>query len=182
MTNINRIALPSAAPQTDGKAFLSLAGFEDRLEGHARELRRTVGQRTGIPVSVGIAPTKLLAKVANRSAKKEAQDDALARIELTDLWGIARRLAVRLKDDGISTPLELRAADPQALRQRFGVVMQRMVLELRGISCLELLTSDRKSIVSSRSFGRLIKRAAERAGRRSGRRSPHRRRPGRAAP
>jgi DNA polymerase V len=128
LTNINRIALPSAAPQTDGKAFLSPAGFEDRLEGHARELRCTVGQWIGIPVSVGIAPTKLLAKVANRSAKKEAhadgvkllldpaaQDDALARIDLTDLWGIARRLAVRLKDDGISTPLELRAADPQAL-------------------------------------------------------------------
>jgi len=83
----------------------------------------------------------------------------LARIELTDLWGIARRMVVRLKDEGISTPLELRAADPQDMRQRFGVVMQRMVLELRGISCLptELVTPDRKSIVSSRSFGRLIK-------------------------
>jgi DNA polymerase V len=98
-----------------------------------RELRRTVGQWTGNPASVGIAPTNLLAIVTNRFAKKEAhadgvkllldpaaQADALARIELTDLWGIARRLAVRLKDDGISTPLELRAADPQALRQRFG--------------------------------------------------------------
>ena len=70
---------------------------------------------------------------------------------------------MRLKDDGIATPLQLRAADPQAMRQRFGVVMQRMVLELRGISCLpiELLTPGRKSIVSSRSFGRLITARAE---------------------
>src|SRR5476651_620828 len=54
------------------EAFLSLAGFEARLESHARELRRTVQQWTGIPVSVGIAPTKTLAKVANRLAKKDA--------------------------------------------------------------------------------------------------------------
>src|ERR1700760_2613735 len=54
------------------EAFLSLAGFEARLESHARELRRTVLQWAGIPVSVGIAPTKTLAKVANRLAKKDA--------------------------------------------------------------------------------------------------------------
>ena len=166
---------PSLEIYSIDEAFLSLAGFED-LEAHARHLRSTVIQWTGIPVSVGIAPTKLLAKVANRFAKREAhadgvkllidpaaQDDALARIELTDLWGIARRMAARLKCEGIETPLQLRAADPQDMRQRFGVVMQRMVLELRGMSCLpiELVTPDRKSIVSSRSFGRLIKTRPE---------------------
>ena len=91
------------------EAFLSLAGFEARLEAHARELRRTVQQWTGIPVSVGIAPTKTLAKVANRIAKKDAdrggvclllteqaQREALGRMELTDLWGMAGRLAQRL--------------------------------------------------------------------------------------
>ncbi len=51
------------------EAFLSLEGFGDRLEGHARQIRETVLQWTGIPVSVGIAPTKTLAKVANRTAK-----------------------------------------------------------------------------------------------------------------
>jgi DNA polymerase V len=82
------------------EAFLSLAGFETRLEAHARELRGTVLQWTGIPVSVGIAPTKTLAKVANRFAKKDAgrggvcllltepaQRELLGRMELTDLWG-----------------------------------------------------------------------------------------------
>src|SRR5277367_4108204 len=95
------------------EAFLSFAGFEPRCEAHARELRRTVQQWTGIPVSVGIAPTKTLAKVANRLAKKDvaasgvrcllderSQREALGRLELTDLWGIAGRLAERLRANG----------------------------------------------------------------------------------
>ena len=94
------------------EAFLSLGGFEARLEAHARELRRTVQQWTGIPVSVGIAPTKTLAKVANRLAKKDAAAGGvrclltkrrngrrLRRLELTDLWGIAGRMAERLLRD-----------------------------------------------------------------------------------
>src|ERR1700681_1610806 len=100
------------------EAFLGLGGFGNRLESHARELRRTVLQWTGIPVSVGIAPTKTLAKVANRRAKKDtrtggvlvladeaAVDAELAAMELTDLWGVARRLAARLTEIGITTPL-----------------------------------------------------------------------------
>ena len=86
------------------EAFLRLAGFE-RLEAHARELRATVLQWTGIPVSVGIAPTKTLAKAANRRRRRtrlrrrrllltaDAQEAALAGMELTDLWGIAERMA-----------------------------------------------------------------------------------------
>jgi DNA polymerase V len=106
------------------EAFLSLAGFEARLESHARELRGTVLQWTGIPVSVGIAPTKTLAKVANRFAKKDTerggvclllteatQRDALGRMELTDLWGVAGRLAQRLAALGIANPLALRDAE-----------------------------------------------------------------------
>jgi DNA polymerase V len=102
------------------EAFLGLQGFGARLESHARALRAAVFQWTGIPVSVGIAPTKTLAKLANHVAKKEekhggvvllldeaAQDDALACIELTDLWGIAGRLAERLKAIGINTPPDL---------------------------------------------------------------------------
>ena len=128
------------------EAFLSLAGFETRLEAHMRDLRATVMQWTGIPVSVGIAPTKILAKAANRFAKKDAstkgvlalqteaeQDAVLARMELTDLWGVAGRLSARMRALNINTPLELKHADPQFLRQRLGVVMQRTALELREI-------------------------------------------------
>jgi DNA polymerase V len=160
------------------EAFLGLAGFGDRLEAHARVLRATVLQWTGIPVSVGIAPTKTLAKAANRMAKKNpaaggvalllteaAQTAALAGMELTDLWGIARRLAARLQEVGIRSPLELRDADPRFVRERFSVVLERMVHELRGLPCLGLeeITPDRKSIMASRSFGRPVTMPAEMA-------------------
>jgi DNA polymerase V len=153
------------------EAFLDLSGFERDLHSHGHELRRTVLQWTGIPVSIGIAPTKLLAKVANRVAKKspdsggvlslmttEAQVSALASLELTDLWGVAGRLAKRLGEIGIATPLELRSADARFVRERLGVVAERLVLELQGIPCLRLeqVSPDRKSIVCSRSFGRPV--------------------------
>ena len=158
------------------EAFLSLAGFEGRLDGHARDIRETVVQWTGIPVSVGIAPTKTLAKLANRLAKKDpasggmlslatvdAQKLALAQIKLTDLWGVAGRLAARLEAIGIRTPLELRNASPRFVRERCSVVMERMVHELRGEPCLDLeeVTPDRKSIMASRSFGRSVTKLRE---------------------
>lgn len=79
----------------------------------------------------------------------EDQLAALTQLQLTDIWGIARRMAARLQADGINSPLAMRAADPQAVRERFGIVMQRLALELRGVSCmaLELLVPDRKSII-----------------------------------
>src|SRR3954462_744006 len=153
------------------EAFLGLGGFETRLECHARGLRRTVLQWTGIPVSIGIAPTKTLAKVANRRAKKDlaaggvfvlmdeaAIDAELAGMGLTDLWGVAHRLAARLMALGIATPLALKQTDPRFIRERFNVVLERLVLELRGVACiaLEEAPPDRKSIMASRSFGRTV--------------------------
>ena len=134
-------------------------------------MRQTVLQWTGIPVSVGIAPTKTLAKVANRFAKKDAHragvyvmtdereiEASLARMTLIDLWGVAGRMAAHLAELGITSPLKLRDSDPAFIRERFNVVMQRMVLELRGTSCLALEdhVPDRKSIIASRSFGRPV--------------------------
>jgi DNA polymerase V len=153
------------------EAFLNLTGFEDRLAEHVRELRETVHRWTGIPVSVGIAATKTLAKVANRRAKKDmalggvkilphdaAVDAELAGMELTDLWGVAGRLAARLRAIGITDALALKQAEPRFIRERFNVVLERMVLELRGTPCvvLEEVTPDRKSIMASRSFGRPV--------------------------
>jgi DNA polymerase V len=158
------------------EAFLGLQGFGPRLESHARALRAAVLQWTGIPVSVGIAPTKTLAKVANHAAKKDqkhggavllleeaAQDAALARIGLTDLWGVAGRLAARLAAIGITTPLDLKRGDPRLIRERLGVVTMRLALELRGVPCLDLERDvpDRKSIMASRSFGRAVTPLAE---------------------
>jgi DNA polymerase V len=153
------------------EAFLSLAGFETRLERHTRDLRATVLQWTGIPVSVGVAATKTLAKVANRFAKKSPAragifvmlepddvDTGLAGLQLRDLWGVAHRTEARLLALNIRTPLQLRDADPRHMRQHFSVVMERMILELRGTPCigLEDTTPDKKSIIASRSFGRAV--------------------------
>ena len=75
--------------------------------------------------------------------------------QITDLWGIAGRLAKRLVEVGIRTPLQLRDADPQIIRERFNVMLERMVLELRGVPCIDLerFRPDNKSIMASRSFG-----------------------------
>ncbi len=152
------------------EAFLGLDGFADP-EGHARALRASVGRRTGIPVCVGISTTKTLAKVANRTAKKDphsggvcylpdkaSQTAALAKLELGDVWGIGRRLAPRLAALGITSPLKLRDADPTRIRERFNVVLQRTVMELQGTPCLDLEqdSPDSKTICCSRSFGRAV--------------------------
>ena len=93
----------------------------------------------------------------------EAQTAALARMELTDLWGIARRMAARMMTIGITIPLALQDADPRHMREQFSVVIERLIYELRGVSCLSLeeVTPDRKSILSSRSFGRAVTSRAE---------------------
>lgn len=153
------------------ECFVDFTGFEHRLEAHARELKDEVYRLTGIPVSVGIAPTKTLAKVANKAAKKDAasggvvilmeHDDqvaALQKIEITKLWGIKDRLAARLAGIGIRTPMDLRTADARLVKERIGVVAQRTALEIRGVRAIafEEGVPDRKSIVVSRSFGRPI--------------------------
>jgi DNA polymerase V len=110
-------------------------------------------------------------KLANYIAKKDqkhggvallvdeaAQDAAPAHIDLTDLWGIAHRLAGHPQAIGIKTPLDLKRGDPWLIRERLGVVTMRLALELRGVPRLdlELQIADRKSIMASRSFGRPV--------------------------
>lgn len=154
------------------ECFLDLAGLPWDLTPYALEMARTVKRWTGIPVSVGIGPTKTLAKLANRIAKKGGSPDgpvldwsrlddscaALARVAVEDVWGIAGRWGQRLRALGIEHALALRDADPKALRREFGVVLERIVWELRGVSCLALETvpPPRQQIMVSRSFGTRI--------------------------
>ena len=154
------------------EAFLDWSGFaEDGLIEYAQGMVGTVRRWLGLPVSVGIGPTQVLAKVANRIAKKQhvpggvvallergGQAEALAGLEMADLWGIAARWSAQLEALGIETALQLRDADPPLLRSAFGVVMERIVYELRGISCLALeeVAPAKRQIVASRSFGRPV--------------------------
>lgn len=156
------------------ESFLSLDGFSHiDLTAYGHEIRSRVLKWTGLPVCVGIASTKTLAKLANKLAKKRSQfagvcnlqaiapaavDDLLEQTALDQIWGIGHRLAPRLAEYGVHNARELRDAPEKRLREQFGVVMERMILELRGISCLELeeVTPPRKEIVVSRSFGQPI--------------------------
>jgi len=153
------------------EAFLSLDGFQHRgLSNYAATIRTHVKRATGIPVSIGIGPTKTLAKIANRLAKKLAHTDGvfnllesdvdtmLAIVDVGDVWGIGRQWATWLKGQGINTALDLKRADPKTIRARMTVVGERIVSELNGESCLdlELVAPPQKGITVSRSFGRQL--------------------------
>jgi DNA polymerase V len=154
------------------EAFLSLVGFERRdLTEYGRQIRRTLKQWTGIPVSVGIAETKTLAKIANRVAKRTPdiggvfdllacpdRDALLGRIAVEDVWGIGRNHAHMLKQHGITTAFQLCEVDDHWIRKRMGIAGFRLVMELRGVSCMDLeqCPAPKQSLTCSRAFGTLI--------------------------
>lgn len=153
------------------EAFLRLDGLGTRPEEYGREIRKTVMQWTGIPVSIGIAGTKTLAKIANRFAKKNKDcrgvlalsvsdgpgiDALLERTPAADIWGVGPQNAEKLERKRIFTALQLKNLDDLWARKNLGgIVGLRTVWELRGISCLpvETVRADKKQIVTSRSFG-----------------------------
>jgi len=165
---------PSIEVYSIDEAFLDFSGFAGRdLTAYGQTIRQTVRQWTGIPVSVGVGATKTLAKLANRQAKRsgsgvcvlepERVETVLEAIALEDIWGIGRRYAVSLQSYGINTALDLQQADLDWVKQRYGIVMVRLVYELRGVSCLplELVTPPKKSLMVSRSFGQTVTTLAD---------------------
>ena len=152
------------------EAFLNLAGFDPaRLDPLARDIRRTVKQWTGIPVSVGIGPTKTLAKAANRLAKTipaangvwslttpESRQQALSRLRVADVWGIGRQWAAFLEQNGVATAQQFAEMPDSWIRSHLNVIGLRTATELRGIPCipLELAPPPKKRLVVSRMFGK----------------------------
>lgn len=149
------------------ECFLDFGGFPDR-EAHARAMRQAVLRRIGVPVRVGIAPTKTLSKCANELAKKnpvfggvlDLMDDQLTnwllpRVPVGDLWGIGRRTAAKLLGLGITTAAELRDMPIKQARAVGTVVLERLVLELQGEPCLEIedVEPPRKGMAVTRSAG-----------------------------
>jgi DNA polymerase V len=157
------------------EAFLDLDGFKEQdLMVYSIHLRKKVRMWTGIPVSIGIAPTKTLAKIANHIAKKrtsegvfsllneDARDAILTEFPLKDVWGIGNKISVKMKELNIHTAKDLRDADHKLIRKKFGVVVERIIQELKGISCLPLESvQPRKQIMSSRSFGSPVTKLEE---------------------
>ncbi len=168
---------PAVEVYSIDEAFLSLVGFESRnLIEYGRTMRTTVKRWTGIPVSVGIAETKTLAKIANRVAKRNSDTNGvfdltsctdrerlLARMNVEDVWGIGPNHARLLKQHGITTALQLLQADDQWIRKHMGIVGVRLILELRGQSCLPLeqCPPPKQGITCSRAFGKPVSTLTE---------------------
>jgi DNA polymerase V len=153
------------------EAFIDLSGIPGDLIAHGTVLKDTVRRWTGIPLSVGIAPTKTLAKLANRLAKKtpdannvfslldqKRRRDILAATDVSKLWGIGRNITPKLNELGIFTALDLHNAPIDIIRKRFGATIMRTVYELRGEPCIELEEQppDKKTIIFTRSFGHMV--------------------------
>jgi len=164
---ILRSAVPRVEPYSIDESFLDLSGLRDR-SAFAHSLRARVQRWTGIPNCVGIGPTKVLAKAANKLAKRgdgvvdltsaSARAAALADYPSADLWGVGSRTAVKLAARGVRTAAQLRDAPPADTLTVFGVTIARVQRELQGHACiaLEEIEPDRKQIIVSRSFGRRV--------------------------
>jgi DNA polymerase V len=154
------------------EAFLDMADMvHENLLNLAIQIRQTVKKNTGIPVSVGIAPTKTLAKMANRYAKKTCRangvfwaanenliEEMLAHTNVDEVWGIGKQHAEFLQKNGFTSALALTKAPEEWIRKNMSVVGQRLLNELKGIPCMESLYEPmpKKNICTSRSFGKLL--------------------------
>lgn len=164
---------PECTPYSIDESFLTFSGMTalGSLEQYARQIRQRVRQCTGISTSLGIAPTKTLAKLATAGAKRypatggvvdlcdpARQRRLMAITEVGDVWGVGQRYEEQLRALGIETALQLAQANPKDIRNRFSVVLERTVLELNGESCVSLddAAVPRQQIICSRSFAQGI--------------------------
>ncbi|HSU46434.1 MAG TPA: Y-family DNA polymerase [Arthrobacter sp.] len=151
------------------EAFLGVKGGPEQLLTLGRSMKDAVRRHVGVPVCVGIAPTKTLAKLCNKWAKNNAafggvclwesvpvdvREALMGRLPVDEVWGIAGRLMKRLNVLGIFTVLDLARADPVMIRDKFSVVVMRTVLELRGTPCIPMEEEriGRDQLIFSRSF------------------------------
>lgn len=138
------------------------------LQEYGQLMRKAVWKEVRIPVGVGMAETKTLAKLANRAAKKinslnyvcvvenEIQREwLLKKVPVGDVWGVGRRISERLNAMGIVSAYDLATANTKYLRKHFSVVLERTVEELNGVSCMDLeeVPPEKKQIYCTRSFG-----------------------------
>lgn len=154
------------------EAFLDLSGMEKYfdLEQFLQQLRHDIKEQIGIPVSIGVAPSKVLAKLANAIAKKKkttyieylmdpaVREAVLKETPVEKVWGVGRRNAAKMHGIGVLTAWDLACLNPRKVQQMRSVIEGRLVLELRGQACLpiEAPPDVKQHIGSSRSFGQKI--------------------------
>lgn len=161
---------PSTEIYSIDEAFLDLTGIcaQDPVR-YGLSIKQSIQQNTGIPVCVGIGPTKTLAKLANYAAKTwpkthgvvdlsclQRRERLMRRLPVNEVWGIGSRLSQQLTQLGITTVWALAQQPARRMQAQFSVVLARTVMELNGISCLSLteIAPDKQEIMCSRSFKR----------------------------
>lgn len=163
--------VPAVEVYSIDEAFADLAGMAD-LDQLGRRIRAQVLRCTGIPVGVGIAGTKTLAKLANYTAKRLQvqtggvvnicdpfkRDWVLRNTAVSEVWGVGRRMNAHFEGMGIKTAMDLAKAEPWMLRKKFSVVVEKTARELAGTPCLELDEPDppKQEICCSRMFGKRL--------------------------
>jgi DNA polymerase V len=154
------------------EAFLNLEPRKNSLDNLAHSIREKMYKWTGIPVSIGIAETKVLAKIANKRVKKAEMkeqgvlnlyrssktENILKETNIEDVWGIGYRSSLKLKANNIFNAWQLKETDNRFVRRLLTVVGARIALELRGVKCLPFEQSSIKkhTITCSRSFGQTV--------------------------
>ena len=155
------------------EAFLDLSGvnFCTDLDQFGYQCQEKIKHWTGMPVRVGIGPTKTLAKAASYGAKKytatqgivdlsdkKRQRKLMSIMPVEEIWGVGSKLKKHLNRMGITTALDLADTETKLIRRRFSIVLERTVMELRGYPCigLEEHPSTKKEIVVSRTFGKKV--------------------------
>ena len=159
--------VPAVEQYSIDECFLDLTGLPEDLTAFCHNLKQTVHQWTGLPVSIGIAETKTLAKIANRLAKTSVKaagvldltgarwrDRALTSTEVGDVWGIGRQYAQKLNRNGVITALDLARRADGWVRKEMGVGGLKTVRELRGVDCIGFddMPQPKKTTMVSRSF------------------------------
>ena len=176
----NRVmnVLSDLCPEIDiysiDEAFLDLRTFRKNIDlvNFAYDCKKRIKDWIGVPVSIGIAPTKTLAKLANKVAKDDPRFDGvvilseprvirhfLKSMPTEKIWGIGRKLTAKLENIDIKTAYDLSQVDSRLIGDNFNVVLERTVRELKGQSCITLhdFMEPKKQIMVSRSFGRSIR-------------------------
>ena len=169
IVSILRDLFPRVEVYSIDENFVDVEGLKDPFA-TCLEARRRILQWVGIPCCVGLGASRTLAKAGNKIAKgrskRAVNAGALAvfhatpanidQLPVEDVWGVGRKYAARLAQEGVQTAADLAALPEESVRARYGVVLARTQQELRGIPCgdLELEEPDREQIVVSRTFGR----------------------------
>ena len=171
-----RMTLAEFSPHVEvysiDEAFLDLRGMEEQdFDLLAKQISARCKKNTGIPVSVGIAPTRTLAKIASKLCKqypklrggcymhrKEDIEKVLKKFPINDVWGIGRKMYAKLQDRGINTAYDFTQMPHYLVQKMFGITGLRIWRELRGEDCIEIsaTTDSRQSISNTRSFAQEI--------------------------